>query len=174
MTCDDASENGWKLISKIPFGITFALLMDVLLCNDSYPGTSLRMLVTLVGMLLIIKVMKYLCMGVDSSVNGWAMRPEIGLPPSPGMPSSHTAVMTLFFTVFMCDLLVRSKNPPSRERVALTFAIGIVSVLVGISRYMTFCHTTLQIVCGALFGIVIGIIYGATFVRDPCIGRKSR
>jgi membrane-associated phospholipid phosphatase len=164
--------NVWRMISKVPFGVTFALLMDTVMGNDSYPGTSLHMLIVVIAILLTIKIIKFICISIPG-VNEWAMRPDIGLPRSPGMPSSHTAVMAFFFTAFLYEILNhrRTKSIWSyRARVALTASFGVFTVLVAVSRYMTSCHTPLQIFAGALFGTVIGCLYSA-LAQTP---QKSR
>ena len=150
------------MVSKIPFGIAFAVAMDALLGRDSYPGGSALFLASLLLLLLLVKALKALALGVAGDGDGsWALRPQVGMGKSPGFPSSHSCAMG-FIVVAMAARGWRGGS----KRYALTVVLlSVAASLVAAGRYVTSCHTVPQIVAGLLLGFLLGAAYAAAAPR---------
>lgn len=166
-----AADGAWDALSKIPFALTAAVAVDVFLVGDTYPGGSAPFFIAILLLLLIVRAIKEVSyrLGPDSP-GSWALRPvKEGYSPSPGFPSSHSAVMGFFVVA----LAARGWNgtPPagkksSARRVVVVSFLAACAALVGASRWITKCHTLLQVFVGLGIGFAAGGGYAA-LVRKP-------
>ena len=97
-------------------------------------------------LLLLVRIVKTLCVLFDEQKR-WAFRPSIPeLPLAPGFPSSHTAVIAYFATHLY------SISP------MLSMMLSLCVYSVAYQRVTSKAHTILQVVAGAIVGIVWAII----------------
>lgn len=149
----------WNGISKVPFGLFVAAVVSLLSDHDIIPGGAVPYLSGLLCLLIVIIILKR----ASSTLFGspvWSMRPSsCNHVPSPGMPSSHSACMSYSFFLFA----LADKCPPlnRKKRAALLIAIGILSILVGMSRISLHCHTPLQVIIGFAVGAPLAVCINA-------------
>ena len=82
--------------------------------------------------------------------------------PSFGMPSGHATHALAMFTF---ALALRPRNPSWFWRAALA-ALGLLAVVIPISRVALGCHTVQQAVLGAVLGTAVGLGCAAVFPRE--------
>ena len=164
-----ASERVWEMVARTPAMLTFAAGVSALVAPDALPGGSLPFFMGLVGVAVVARVVKLVAMSA-SGRSAWAMRPEVGLAPSPGFPSSHTAVMVFALVASIVDARVRQ----SARRISFAVIIGLLALLTGAARVLQSCHTGVQVAAGAVLGAAIGSLYAWRFVgrvpkNSPCL-----
>lgn len=88
----------------------------------------------------------------------------------PGFPSGHTALAVMLATIFLIEYYRQSKQSQPKPQ-ALIIAI-MFAILVPVSRVQMKCHTIIQVMAGALLGIVLGLIF--VLLIDPLLCRIGR
>ena len=146
--CDVGS--AWDVIARAPGALVFTSAFCAFAAPTAFPGGSAPFLAAMIGVAILARAIKALTVQMGE---GWAFRPDIGLPASPGFPSSHTMIITFAAAAF-CVTARRVR------KAILAALLALLAVLVGVSRYVTKCHSPLQIWAGAAFGVTIGVLYG--------------
>ena len=164
----DIDTNVWNLVARAPAGITFAAALAVLASPEAFPAGAVPFFVGLVVVASMARLVKLLTVATRAE---WALRPSMpGFELSPGFPSSHTAVIAFACTTCWADAIaavcVHARRGLVARRVALAVVLSVLTVLVGASRVVTRCHTLLQVVVGAIFGLLLGGLYIGLFYRS--------
>ncbi|XP_033096931.1 dolichyldiphosphatase 1-like [Anneissia japonica] len=80
-----------------------------------------------------------------------------------GMPSSHSQFMFFFAVYIILFICIRLHQPTSScfidniWRILIGFGVVILAIIVSYSRIYLLYHTTSQVLCGALLGIILAI-----------------
>lgn len=161
--CDASDQSAWDLLGRAPAALTFSALTSALVAPDAMPGGSVAFAVGLVTMAVVARVLKLATAGLSGRA-AWAMRPpRPGYAPSPGMPSSHCTVMGFALGAFACEAYRDARRRDAR-RLAFVAVLGVLTVLVAVSRGVQQCHTPLQCALGTALGLGLGVGYGALAV----------
>lgn len=76
-----------------------------------------------------------------------------------GMPLAHSQFMGFFAAYFVCIVLFKISHFQTSQKLIGCLVLIISSVLVAFSRVYLYYHTTQQVLVGALFGAMLGLIY---------------
>ena len=159
--CDAPS--AWELVARAPGALAFGAFLTAFAAPDAYPGGSAAYLGATVVVLVVVRLLKLATAAATQGAE-WAMRPDIGLAPSPGFPSSHAAAMAFACVAFGAEAEAR-RTP---RHWALAGFVGALTVCVCLSRAATRCHSAAQIAAGLCVGLLLGLAY----VRLRCIRRR--
>lgn len=162
--CD--AGDAWDVIGRAPAALTFSALTSAFLAPDAMPGGGVAFFIGLVTAAVVARVLKLATMTLSGHA-AWAMRPVVaGYCASPGFPSSHCMVMGFAVGAFASETYRNARRRRDPRRVAFLALLGVLTVLVAISRGVQRCHTALQCAVGIALGLTLGAGYGALFVGD--------
>lgn len=87
----------------------------------------------------------------------------------PGFPSGHTALAVMLAAILLIEYYKQHQYQPRAQAVIIAV---IFAILVPISRVQMKCHTVIQVIAGALLGIMLALIF--TCVIDPLLCKIDR
>ena len=155
----------WDLLSLTVFAIILAPVFLFLVTGEIH---HLLILIGLLATDVVTRTIKYLTRNIKTL-------PYVFRRPSdasncdiinkggscggmPGMPSGHVATAAFFFTS-------EYQFVPKNMRISYVSIATCVVIAIGLSRYTKRCHSIPQIVCGAILGIGLGLLFRAIFLH---------